>query len=322
MLRHLFRWQPAASLADDYEIKMSNGILGVQRPNAVGSMSYMTPLGRGVNRNQYDWYGFGSANNSFWCCYGTTIEQFAKLGDSIFFRSVDRAPGPKVLLIAQFIDSALSWPALGLQLRQRSKLHTGTRTCRTTVRKGTCATLEVNVSITSLLHSGASDLSVRIRVPGWSLGGSQLVVLRDGRVVSNVTSGLTPSTFFTVGPPSGGWKTGDALTALFAMAPRLKPINDRRPQFRNVAAIMLGPLVLGGLTSADDTIDADPSKVAEWVIRDPAAAPASTSEPTDTSSLHLVAVGSNRNYSLVPLNRLVLQKYTVYFNVTGTGRTD
>jgi DUF1680 family protein len=50
-------------------------------------MSYMTPLGRGVNRNRWDWYGFGNHNNSFWCCYGTTIEQFAKLGDSLYFRS-------------------------------------------------------------------------------------------------------------------------------------------------------------------------------------------------------------------------------------------
>ena len=27
----------------------------------------MTPLGRGVNRDRWDWYGFGTANNSFWC---------------------------------------------------------------------------------------------------------------------------------------------------------------------------------------------------------------------------------------------------------------
>ena len=54
MLRHLFRWQPAASIADDYEIKLNNGILGVQQPGVVGSMSYMTPLGRGVNRNKWD----------------------------------------------------------------------------------------------------------------------------------------------------------------------------------------------------------------------------------------------------------------------------
>ena len=87
MLRHLFRWQPSASIADDYEVKLNNGIMGVQQPGVVGSMSNMTPLGRGVNRNRWDWYGFGNHNNSFWCCYGTTIEQFAKLGDSLYFRS-------------------------------------------------------------------------------------------------------------------------------------------------------------------------------------------------------------------------------------------
>ena len=60
---------------------MLNGILGVQQPGVVGSLSYMTPLGRGVNRNKWDWYGFGNLNNSFWCCYGTSVESFAKLAE-------------------------------------------------------------------------------------------------------------------------------------------------------------------------------------------------------------------------------------------------
>ena len=49
---------------------MCAGMMGVQQPGKPGSLSYMTPLGRGVNRNQWDWWGFGVANNSFWCCYG------------------------------------------------------------------------------------------------------------------------------------------------------------------------------------------------------------------------------------------------------------
>ena len=33
----------SASIGDQYEIKLNNGILGVQQPGVVGSMSYMTP---------------------------------------------------------------------------------------------------------------------------------------------------------------------------------------------------------------------------------------------------------------------------------------
>jgi hypothetical protein len=40
------------SVADGYERKLLNSILGVQRPGVVGALSYMTPLGRGVNRNR------------------------------------------------------------------------------------------------------------------------------------------------------------------------------------------------------------------------------------------------------------------------------
>jgi hypothetical protein len=30
-------------------------------------------------------HGWGDPLHSFWCCYGSTVESFAKLADSIFF---------------------------------------------------------------------------------------------------------------------------------------------------------------------------------------------------------------------------------------------
>lgn len=46
-VRHMFQWSPDAKKADDYERKILNGIMGVQKPESMGEMLYMTPLGHG-----------------------------------------------------------------------------------------------------------------------------------------------------------------------------------------------------------------------------------------------------------------------------------
>ena len=42
IVRHLFRWAPSAALGDDYEHKVNNGVLGIQKSGEVGQMVYMT----------------------------------------------------------------------------------------------------------------------------------------------------------------------------------------------------------------------------------------------------------------------------------------
>ena len=80
----------------------------------------MTPLGRGVNRDKWDWYGFGTPDNSFWCCYGTSVEQFAKMSDSIFFHAaaprVAPRSAPPTLYVAQYLPATLSWDEHGVSV--------------------------------------------------------------------------------------------------------------------------------------------------------------------------------------------------------------
>ena len=104
---------------------------------------------------------------------------------------------------------------------------------------------------------------------------------------------------------------------------------------------MMGPFVLAGLTNFSDVIAADPAKVEEWVMPSSSRSfllPSGFSAERHGAAgagggggggsgmaavglgmegLALTAVGRNRNYTLVPLNRMVLENYTVYFNVTG-----
>jgi hypothetical protein len=68
--------------ADYYERALFNGILGSQHP-ADGSKLYYVPLGAGY------WKLFGTPQHDYWCCTGTMSEQFARLGDAIYFRDDD-----------------------------------------------------------------------------------------------------------------------------------------------------------------------------------------------------------------------------------------
>ncbi|CAO2837943.1 unnamed protein product [Amaranthus hypochondriacus] len=85
--RNLFRWTKEVTYADSYERALTNGVISIQKGNIPGVMIYMLPLGHGVSKGR-SYHGWGTPINSFWCCYGTGIESFSKLGDSIYFEEV------------------------------------------------------------------------------------------------------------------------------------------------------------------------------------------------------------------------------------------
>ena len=45
---------------------------------------YLTPQGAG-NAKGDNSHGWGTPFGAFWCCYGSTVESYAKLADSIYF---------------------------------------------------------------------------------------------------------------------------------------------------------------------------------------------------------------------------------------------
>ncbi|KAG2492013.1 hypothetical protein HYH03_009742 [Edaphochlamys debaryana] len=58
-----------------------------------GVFLYLLPLGSGQSKgdNGHHW---GYPLNSFWCCYGTAVESYTKLSDSIFFKDLHPTSGP------------------------------------------------------------------------------------------------------------------------------------------------------------------------------------------------------------------------------------
>ena len=331
LARHLFAWAPSVAVADAYERRLLNGILGVQQPGVVGSMSYMTPLGRGVNRNKWDWYGFGSADSSFWCCYGTTVESFAKLGDSIFFHAADSnadsnaaaAAAPPTLYVAQYIPSTLTWADAAVSVGLAASLQLGA--AAGALRAG----LAVNLTIAPS-GGGAAHFALRVRIPGWAAAGSTVELVRRGGRGGDAATPVANGTFYAVATPTGGWAGGDVVRLWLAMAPRLERINDARDEYATVGSVLLGPLLLAALTNESDVLRADAARPSEWVRLAPSRSGGGGGGPAwniwdggggegvEEPELdpRLVAVGAAGNYTLVPLSRIALQNYTAFLNVT------
>jgi DUF1680 family protein len=83
-----------------------------------GVYLYLLPLGTGNTKGD-NYHGWGSPTGSFWCCYGTAVESFAKLADSIYFQEAATGQEP-VLYVNQYVSSKVSWAATGVGLAMRA----------------------------------------------------------------------------------------------------------------------------------------------------------------------------------------------------------
>lgn len=82
LTRELFKITQEKKYADYYENTFINSILSSQNPET-GMMTYFQPMGAGYNKV------YNLPFEHFYCCTGTGIESFTKLGDSIYFSSED-----------------------------------------------------------------------------------------------------------------------------------------------------------------------------------------------------------------------------------------
>ena len=109
LTRHVFAWTADPGCADYYERALLNGILGTQHPSD-GMTVYYVPLASGY------WKLFGRPRDAFWCCTGTGLESFAKLGDSVYFQDDDG------LFVNLFVPSTLDWRERGSDPRAADPL--------------------------------------------------------------------------------------------------------------------------------------------------------------------------------------------------------
>src|SRR6185369_15226344 len=141
----LYTWDPSPTYFDYYEHLLLNHRIGTIRPK-VGYTQYYLSLTPGV------WKTFATEDQTFWCCTGSGIEEYAKLNDSIYWR--DR----EGLFVNLFVASELNWPEREFKLRQDTSYPNSPATSLTVVAARPAA------------------MTIRLRIPGW-LGSAPAVRL-------------------------------------------------------------------------------------------------------------------------------------------------
>jgi len=298
--RHLYGWSPRASYFDYYERLLLNHRIGTIRPH-IGTTQYYLSLTPGV------WKTFNTEDQTFWCCTGTGIEEYAKLTDSIYWRDDEG------VYVNLFMASTLDWLEERFSLRQDTTFPEAEHTALTVV------------------EGGRRPLTIRLRVPGW-LRSSPLVRLNG----KQLDASATPDSYLTL---TRSWKAGDRVEIDLPMHLQVETMpDDPRTQ-----AFLYGPLVLAGDLGNDGLTDAHivgpnlrvgAAGVEQHgsplgpVNRTPpvpdieiptfrAAGPAPDSwiRPTDQPR-SFRTVGQKHDVTLVPLNRLFDRRYAVYWQVS------
>jgi uncharacterized protein len=285
--RLVFGWTGRAHWMDEYERALFNCRLGTQ--DAHGLKQYFVPLGAGY------WRAYNSPDESFWCCTGTGAEEFAKLTDTIYFhRGSD-------LYVNQFIASSLDWKEEGLTLEQVTRFPS---------EQGT--TLKVK-------SSRPMPRTIHVRIPGWVAGGAQVTV--NGRPLEIVGD---PGSYVGI---RRAWHAGDTITVQLPMALWSQAL----PGDDSVAAVLYGPLVLAAdlgagpaAGGAERVIQGRPTTPPN--VAAPAALPRVTRgrgsaermapwvELESRADLRFKAVALDaRRYTVMPLYRILDQRYSVYW---------
>src|SRR5262249_37921334 len=172
---------------------------------------------------------FGLPLDAFWCCTGSGVESFAKLGDSIYFHDDDG------IYVNLFIASEVDWSEKGIKLIQETTFPetdstTLTVRCKTQVR-----------------------MPLRIRVPYWASRGG--TVKLNGREIESFAE---PSNYLVL---NRTWQDGDKVEVRMPMnlSVQAMPDND------NIQAVMYGPLVLAGRLGTEgltkEVLRAEPTKI-------------------------------------------------------------
>jgi len=266
--RNLIRWTGDPKYADFYERAYFNGILPAQRSDT-GMMIYYLPLAGGDTKN------WGTPRDTFWCCYSTGIESFAKLNDSIYFHD------SKGVFVNMYVPSELNWVEKGLRL---------TQTTRFPEEQGSTFTVHVSRPI---------SMPLNFHVPYWASGFS---VSCNGKPL-NLTA--KPTSYLAV---QRTWRNGDTIRITTPM--RLH--SQSMPDDPNLQAVMYGPIVLAGVMDKGTPVAEDVNTGYLSVVH---RSPSTWLKPVSGKALTFQTVGTSHSVTFIPLYSIIDQPFGVYWDL-------
>jgi DUF1680 family protein len=281
--RLVFGWTADARWMDEYERALFNCRLGTQ--DAQGMKQYFFPLAAGY------WRAYHSPEESFWCCTGSGVEDFAKFADTIYFRR------DSDVYVNQFIASTLDWKDEGFGIEQVTKFPE---------EQGTTLKIESTRPGVRTIH---------VRIPSWT---KDAEIKINGHSLEAVAD---PGSYLAI---KRAWKDGDTISVSLPMTLRQEPLLGDE----SVTAALYGPLVLAadlGAGPADGPmkiIHGRPTTPGKE-LPPPDALPKIASGPdvktdqwvqTDSKSdMRFSVAGEGKKYDVMPMYRIRDQKYSVYW---------
>jgi hypothetical protein len=250
---------------------------------------YFFPLAAGY------WRAYHSPEESFWCCTGTGVEEFAKFTDTIFFRRGGD------LFVNQFIASTLDWKEEGLRIEQVTQFPR---------EQGTTLKIKATRATTRTIH---------VRIPGWTAGAAEVKI--NGRALEAVAD---PGSYLAI---HRVWQDGDTVSVSLPMELRQEAL----PGDDSVAAVVYGPLVLAadlGAGPADgpskiihsgDTVPKNLPKADPLPKGGAGSGPEQWVQTESKSELHFKAAADGAQFELLPMYQIRDQRYSVYWQ-TGASK--
>ncbi|HEX4998353.1 MAG TPA: beta-L-arabinofuranosidase domain-containing protein [Terriglobia bacterium] len=304
LTRRLFALRPDAAYVDFQERALFNHILASMDP-ADGRMSYMVPVGRGVQQEYQDMM------RSFTCCVGSGMESHALHGDGLYFESAGR------LWVNLFVPSTAEFGPDGSRL----KMDTG-------FPDGDTATL-------SLTLPAPRELTIAVRRPVWAGDGfairvngvvveqALLATLRGGaaggrgNAAGNEGESRQASSYVEL---KRRWTTGDTIELSLPKSLQLEPTPDNA----SVSAILWGPLVLAGdmgprregrgaSSTPVPVLVAAGKPLSEWIQPNPARA--GDFDARQVARLTSSSGAPPIDLAFRPFYRTHRRRYSVYFDV-------
>jgi DUF1680 family protein len=281
LTRHLYEWSGDPRYIDYYERNLLNHRLGGIQPET-GNSIYFLSMSPGA------WKTLCTEDQTFWCCTGSALEEYAKLNDAIYYQDADG------LYVNLFIASVLEWAERGIRLRQETRFPDEPRTALI------------------LDATPPEPWTMRLRIPAWTAAPSVRV---NGRRVEAMAG---PGSYLNL---SRVWKKGDRIEMEMPMRLTVEAL----PDDPRLQAFLYGPVVLAGELGTEGLteqlirhqqgpdISKAPLAVPDLVAR--RGDPLAWIKPTGAAPLEFRTTGQPRDVTFSPLNRL-WQRFGVYWNVT------
>ncbi len=283
LTRHLYRWTADPRYFDYYERTLYNHRLGAINVQDGHTQYYLSIVPAA-------WRTFGTEDDSFWCCNGTGVEEFSKLNNSIYFHDAEG------IYVNLFIPSELDWKEKGIHLRQETEFP------------------ESQQTVLVIETPAPARMLLRIRIPRWVGANASLRI--NGEVSPIIP---TPGSYLTV---ARTWRQGDRVQLDFPMY----LYTESMPDEPTTKALLYGPLVLAGKLGSsglNETMIVGPlgpdlKKHPLTVPQFQASSPNLDSwlKPVPGESLTFRTTGQKTDVTLVPLNRIPEERYSIYWTVT------